>query len=59
MQVTVVQAMTSAVLCHNLSNTYREISVFRFDPLTGDICILAGEDMGIVIKPDGNWKFEL
>jgi hypothetical protein len=57
MKVTVAQAMKAVVVCQNLSNAYREIHLFRFDPLTGYIFILAGKDIELIIIQDGNWEF--
>jgi hypothetical protein len=57
MRVTVAQAMKSVEICQNLSNAYRPVYVFRFEPLTGYIFILAGENLQVVIAQDGNWEF--
>ncbi len=35
-----------------LSNGYKDIHLFRFDESTGDVFILAGEDIQIVIPLD-------
>jgi hypothetical protein len=40
-----------------LSNYYRDIKLFRFDLTIGDVYILAGDNMQIIIAPDGNWRF--
>jgi len=40
-----------------LSNGYKEIHLFRFDEKTGDVFILAGNDIQIVIPPTGEWYF--
>jgi hypothetical protein len=57
MKVTVAQSMKAVELCHYLSNSLKPIYVFRFNPLLGYIFILAGDDLQIVIQPDGNWEF--
>ena len=57
MLVTVAQALKSVILCQNLLDTYREIYVYRFEPRTGYIFILAGQDIQLVIAQDGNWEF--
>jgi hypothetical protein len=44
-------------LCQSLSDLYQDICLFRFDALTGDIYILAGENLEIIIYQDGNWEF--
>lgn len=38
-----------------LSNGYKDIKLFRFDSKTGDVFILAGDDIQIVIPPTGEW----
>ncbi|UBF27405.1 hypothetical protein K9N68_05490 [Kovacikia minuta CCNUW1] len=40
-----------------LSNYYRNIELFRFDARTGDIFLLAFENIQIEIARDGNWRF--
>jgi len=40
-----------------LSNTYKDIHLFRFDILTRDIYIFAGENIEIIIPPSGFWRF--
>jgi hypothetical protein len=40
-----------------LSNTYRDIHLFRFDIQTREIYILAGENLQIIVPPSGNWRF--
>nr|WP_232229341.1 hypothetical protein [Crinalium epipsammum] len=40
-----------------LSNSYRNIELFRFDDETGIVFILAGEDIQIIIPPNGRWRF--
>jgi hypothetical protein len=54
MQVTVAQSMKSVDICQRLSNLYRDIYLFRFDPLTGEIYILAGETLSVSIDQNGN-----
>jgi hypothetical protein len=54
MQVTAAQAMKAVEICQRLSNLYRDIYLFRFDPLTGDIYILAGEALSVSIGQDAN-----
>jgi hypothetical protein len=54
MQVTVAQSMKSVDICQRLSNLYRDIYLFRFDPLTGEIYILAGETLSVSISQNGN-----
>lgn len=40
-----------------LSNTYKDIHLFRFDIQTKDIYILAGENLQIIVLHNGNWRF--
>lgn len=40
-----------------LSNTYRNIELFRFDSQTQVVFIFAGEELQIIIPPDGRWRF--
>jgi hypothetical protein len=51
------QAHASLILCQMLSNTYQDIHLFRFDNNIGNIFILAGDDIQIVIPPNGGWYF--
>lgn len=55
--LTVAQAIKSVEVCQKLSDLYRDIHLFRFDPLVGNIYILAQENIEIVIYPAGNWEF--
>ncbi|MGH7998504.1 MAG: DUF6888 family protein [Brasilonema sp.] len=36
---------------------YKDIHLFRFDTQTGDVYILAGDELEIVIPPNGLWEF--
>ncbi|GAX41906.1 hypothetical protein NIES4075_29030 [Tolypothrix sp. NIES-4075] len=40
-----------------LSNLYQDIHLFRFDEKTGEIYILAGETIEIIINREGIWEF--
>lgn len=44
-------------VCQMLSDGYQPIYVFRFDGKTGNVFILAGENIQILVKQDGNWEF--
>lgn len=46
------------ILCQNLTALYRPIYLVRLDEQAGDVCILAGEEIEIVITRDGEWSFE-
>lgn len=51
------QAQACLRVCQLLSLTYRDIHLFRFDPLTGQIYILAGDSIEISVLPNGLWNF--
>lgn len=40
-----------------LSNCYRNIEIFRFDSQTKIVFIFAGEDLEIIVPPNGLWRF--
>lgn len=40
-----------------LSNCYQDIHLFPFDDTKGDVYILAGNDIQIVIPATGEWYF--
>jgi len=42
-----------------LSSYYRDIKLFRFDAQTGDVYILAGDNIQIIVPPNGKWRFIL
>ncbi|MBW4636109.1 MAG: hypothetical protein KME30_30790 [Iphinoe sp. HA4291-MV1] len=54
---TAEQAITCLIVCQMLSNCYRDIQLFRFDDKTGDIYILAGDDLQIIVPPNEPWRF--
>jgi hypothetical protein len=45
------------ILCQNLTAMYRVVSLARLDERTGEIFMLIGEDTGLVIERDGEWRF--
>jgi hypothetical protein len=51
------QAQACVRVCQSLSNFYQNIELFRFDEGTQSIFILAGEELQVVINPDGEWRF--
>ncbi len=51
------QAQASLRVCQMLSNGYKDIHLFRFDNKIGNVFILAGNDIQIVIPPTGEWYF--
>jgi hypothetical protein len=40
-----------------LSSYFRDIQLFRFDDQTHIIFIFAGEELQIIVDPDGKWRF--
>ncbi|WP_410500446.1 DUF6888 family protein [Chroococcidiopsis sp. SAG 2025] len=51
------QAQACLRVCQMLSNLYKDIHLFRFDDRTGDIYILAGENLQIIVSPNKPWRF--
>jgi hypothetical protein len=54
---TSAQAVTCLQLSQDLTKMYRLIYLVRFDQRTGDIFMLAGEGIEIIIKMNGFWRF--
>ncbi len=53
------QAKSCVRLAQNITCFYQlPIHVIRLDERTNNIFILAGEDLGISVLKDGNWRFE-
>lgn len=40
-----------------LSNGYRDIHLFRYNPQKGYVYILAGETLEIIVTGNGEWRF--
>ncbi|WP_390849964.1 DUF6888 family protein [Nostoc spongiaeforme] len=51
------QAQACVRVCQILSNTYKDIHLFRFDVLTREIYILAGENIQIIVPSSGFCRF--
>jgi hypothetical protein len=51
------QAQACLQVCQWLSNCYKDIHLFRFDLQTGDVYILAGDELEIIVPPNGLWEF--
>ncbi|MGV0027432.1 DUF6888 family protein [Phormidesmis priestleyi] len=45
------------ILCQNLTTMFVPINVVRLDERQGDVFMLAGEEIEIIISPDGEWSF--
>ena len=54
---TAVQALTCLRVCQMVSNSFLDIHIFRVDEIKGYVYILAGDEMEILIFPEGNWRF--
>jgi hypothetical protein len=46
------------ILCQNLTAMFVPINIVRLDERQGDVFILAGEGIVIVITRDGEWSFK-
>ena len=55
--LTTAQAIKAVEFCQKFSSLYRDIYLFRFNPLSGTIYILAEENIEVVIDQDGIWEF--
>ena len=51
------QAIACLRVCQMLSNYYRNIELFRFDDQSGIVFIFAGEELQIIVPPNGLWRF--
>ncbi|OCR02867.1 hypothetical protein BCD67_16455 [Oscillatoriales cyanobacterium USR001] len=51
------QAQTCLRVCQMLSNCFRDIELFRFDAETGMVFIFAGEELQVIVPPNGIWRF--
>lgn len=40
-----------------LSNTYRNVELFRFDDQTRVVFIFVNEELQIIVPPNGDWRF--
>ncbi|MFH7028921.1 MAG: DUF6888 family protein [Heteroscytonema crispum UTEX LB 1556] len=40
-----------------LSNLYKDIRLFRFDEITGQVYILPGDELQIIVLSNGIWDF--
>ncbi|WP_016874192.1 DUF6888 family protein [Chlorogloeopsis fritschii PCC 9212] len=54
---TIEQAFACVRVCQMLSNLYKDIKLFRFDDKTGEVYILAGDDIQVIVYPNGEWEF--
>jgi hypothetical protein len=54
---TTEQAIVGLRLCHNITNMYQVIQLIRVDERTQDLLILVGEEIEIIVAPNGKWRF--
>lgn len=54
---TVPQTQRCFQLCQNLTSLYLSLELVRLDERTGNVVLLAGEEVFIEIYPNGNWRF--
>ncbi len=54
---TPLQGLACIRVCQMLSNGYREIGLFRYSEETGEVYILAGKDIEVLVFQDGTWEF--
>jgi hypothetical protein len=55
---TTEQAIVGLRLCHNITGMYQSVQLVRIDERTKDLLILAGEEIEIIVAPNGKWRFE-
>ncbi len=51
------QAQACLRVCQMLSNFYKDIQLFRFNPRNREVYIFAGEELQIRVFPSGDWSF--
>ncbi|WP_442939891.1 DUF6888 family protein [Nostoc sp.] len=51
------QALVCVRVCQMLSNLYKDIRLFRFDDKTGQVYILAGDELQVIVLNNGIWDF--
>jgi hypothetical protein len=52
------QEATCLRLCVNVTRFYLSIHIIRLDERSGEIYLLAGEEIGIVVQRDGIWRYD-
>ncbi|WP_405196687.1 DUF6888 family protein [Zarconia navalis] len=51
------QGLKCIYVCQALTNAYQPIYMVRLDERTGNLFILAGDNIEILIRRSGNWEF--
>lgn len=54
---TTEQGLICIILCQSLTNFYRSIVLLRLDERTGNIYILAGDELEVEVSRSGRWIF--
>ncbi|MEZ2236373.1 MAG: DUF6888 family protein [Microcoleus sp.] len=54
---TAEQSIMCVILCQSLTNTFTPVFIVRLDERTGNLFILAGDNIEIEIDRDGSWRF--
>ena len=54
---TTAQALKCFQLCHDLTSKYCSVELVTLDKRTSNVVIVAGEEIDIEIKPNGEWRF--
>lgn len=54
---TTAQVLKCFELCCDLTSKYYSIDLVTLDKRTGNVVILAGEEINIEIQPNGEWRF--
>ncbi|WP_442936337.1 DUF6888 family protein [Nostoc sp.] len=54
---TTEQALVCVRVCQMLSNLYKDIRLFRFDDKTGQVYMLAGDELQVIVLSNGIWDF--
>ncbi|WP_414690186.1 DUF6888 family protein [Nostoc sp.] len=54
---TTEQALACVRVCQMLSNLYKDIRLFRFDDKTGQVYMLAGDELQVIVLSNGIWDF--
>ncbi|MFN6560582.1 MAG: DUF6888 family protein [Nostoc sp. ChiSLP01] len=54
---TAEQGIRCVILCQSLTNTFTPIYIVRLDEQTGNVFILAGDNIEIEIYRNGLWRF--
>ncbi|MCT7992128.1 hypothetical protein NG793_00315 [Laspinema sp. C5] len=51
------QAQACLRVCQMLSNRFRDIHLFRYNPQKGYVYILAGDNLEVIVMSSGEWRF--